>query len=75
MNNEFETNEFNKHNIDLFSKLFLRIKPVQGVVKEMTEKVEMILRKELINNREQLKAFINLNPPSKVFYPHTLGEK
>ena len=53
-----ENNEFNQSNLDLWTKLFLRVKPIQKVARDMTERVEMILMKELINNKEQLKAYI-----------------
>lgn len=56
---ELNVNNYNKYNVDLWTKLFLRIKPIQRVVREMTEQVEMILRKELIHNREQLEAYVN----------------
>ena len=56
---EINVTNFNKHNVDLWTKLFLRIKPIQRVVREMTEQVDMILRKELIHNREQLEAYVD----------------
>lgn len=60
LNKNFEVNDTNKHNLDIWAKLFIRIKPVQGVVRDMTEKVEMILMKEIINNRDQLKAYLGM---------------
>lgn len=59
LESELNVNSYNKYNVDLWTKLFLRIKPIQRVVREMTEQVEMILRKELIHNREQLEAYVN----------------
>jgi hypothetical protein len=56
----FEINDQNKHNLDIWAKLFIRVKPIQNVVRDMTEKVEMILMKELINNRDQLKAYLGM---------------
>jgi hypothetical protein len=56
----FDINDQNKHNLDIWAKLFIRVKPIQNVVRDMTEKVEMILMKELINNRDQLKAYLGM---------------
>lgn len=66
LDKETDVNDFNRKNVKLFTKLFVRFKPVQDVVRDMTERVEMILRKELIHNREQLNAFINSNPSGEI---------
>lgn len=57
---EFHVDSFSKKNVELWTKLFLRVKTIQSLVKEMTEKVEFELRKELIHNKDQLKAYLDI---------------
>ena len=59
VNEEIDVSAFNKQNVEHWAKLFLRVKPVQKIVKEMTEKIEFELRKELIHNKQQLKAYLD----------------
>ena len=59
VNKEIEIQNFNQQNVERWAKLFLRVKPVQKIVKEMTERIEFELRKELIHNKVQLKAYLD----------------
>ncbi|CAI2359557.1 unnamed protein product [Moneuplotes crassus] len=60
LDKRFEVTDFNKENLELWGKMFLRIKPIRKIEKELTDKVQMVLMKELIHNKEQLTNFVEM---------------